>query len=209
MPPPLKSRITLISSRSWCIASSAPSGLDACSATARYWGSQAARPMPSLRIASTGASIASARTTRTPCGSCSRASDIRRPTIGTIRTSASSTSRASASSTASAVSSRARSRENSVQPSQSEGDEVRQHPRGALAGVGRHGLAASLQVGRRDPGFLDRVAGRAEGGQRAQLALALGDELGGQRQVAVEGRVGAGVARRRRRGSGRRWRPAS
>ena len=76
--------------------------------------------MPSLRIASIGASIESARTTRTPCGSCRRAIDIRRPTIGTIRTSASSASRASASSVERALSSRARSSENSVLPSQSE-----------------------------------------------------------------------------------------
>ena len=76
--------------------------------------------MPSLRIASIGASIASARTIRTPCGSCRRACVIRSPTIGAIRTSASSAPRASASSTASAPSSRSRSSENSVQPSQRE-----------------------------------------------------------------------------------------
>ncbi len=75
--------------------------------------------MPSLRIASIGASIASARTMRTPCGSCRRAVDIRRPTTGTITTSASSAPRASASSIESALSSRARSSENSVDPSQS------------------------------------------------------------------------------------------
>ncbi len=74
--------------------------------------------MPSLRIASIGASTESARTIRTPCGSCSRCCVIRRPTIGTTSVSASSASSASASSMVRALSSRSRSSENSVLPSQ-------------------------------------------------------------------------------------------
>ncbi len=119
-PPSLKSRITLISSRSCRIASAGPSGPPPWSASARNCGSQAARPIPSLRIASIGASTVSARTIRTPWGSCSRAGDIRSPTIGAIRRSASCRLRASASSAARAWSSRSRSSENSVQPSQRE-----------------------------------------------------------------------------------------
>ncbi len=75
--------------------------------------------MPSLRIASTGAATWSARTIRTPFGSCSRFIDIRSPTIGTIRTSASSALRASASRVAICSSSRSRSSANPVLPSQS------------------------------------------------------------------------------------------
>ncbi len=76
--------------------------------------------MPSLRIASIGASIASARITCTPCGSARRGSDIRNPTSGAISTSASSAPRVSASSTARALFKRSWSRASSVQPSQSE-----------------------------------------------------------------------------------------
>ncbi len=47
-----------------------------------YW---AARPMPSLRIASTGASIESARTIRTPCGSASRDSPLHGKSNGADR----------------------------------------------------------------------------------------------------------------------------
>ena len=147
--------------------------------------------MPSLRIASTGASIASARIRRTPCGSCRFGSAIFRPTTGAIRTSASSASRASASSTASAVSRRSRSSENSVQPSQSEARKTIEHLRGALARVGGDLLAAGLQVGGGDAGGVDRVAGGDEGGQRAKLFLALDGR---------SARSGARTGRRRTRG---------
>ena len=76
--------------------------------------------MPSLRIASIGASIESARTIRIPLVSCRRGSGIRSPTKGAISTSASSAPRVSASTTASALRRRSWSSESSVQPSQSE-----------------------------------------------------------------------------------------
>ncbi len=160
-----------------------------CSATARNCGSQAARPMPSLRIASTGASIESARTTRTPCGSCSRSTDIRRPTIGTIRTSASSASRASASSEASASSSRWRSRANPVDPSQRSTKKTVSIRSARAPGSAATSSPRGLQVRGGDAGLDRGLAGGREAGQRAQLVGVLLHVAAGHRNVAVEGRL--------------------
>ena len=111
---------------------------------------------------------------------------------GAIRTSASSASRASASSTARASSSRSRSRENSVQPSQSEAMKTVSICAARSPGSAGDRLAARLQVRGGDAGGGDRVAGRLEGGQRAQLVLALAHEARRQRHVAVEEGVVAG-----------------
>ena len=88
---------------------------------------------------------------------------------------------------------RSRSSENSVDPSQSAEMKTGEHPFGALARIGGHGLAARLQVGGGDAGLDGGLAGRAEAGQRAQLLGALLDEARGQRHVAVEGRVVAAL----------------
>ena len=149
--------------------------------------------MPSLRIASIGASIASARTICTPCGSCRRGSGIRRPTSGAISTSASSAPRVSASSTASAFSRRAWSRASSVQPSQSEARKTVSICAARSPGSLGHRLAAGFQVGGGDAGGGDRVAGGAEGlAARAARSRARA-RSGGQRPVAVEERVVAAL----------------
>ncbi len=145
--------------------------------------------MPSLRIASIGASIASARITCTPCGSCSRGSGIRSPTRGAIRTSASSALARLG----------LEDREGALQPLVVEGEfgaslperseEDDEHLRGALARVGRDLLAAGFEVGGGDAGGGDGVASGAEGRQPAQLGVALADVARGQRLVAVEERV--------------------
>ena len=169
-PPPLKRRITLISSRSWRSAAAALSAPSPCSAMARNCGSQAARPMPSLRIASIGASIASARTSCTPCGSCRRGERHPQPDdrddqdVGLVDVAGLGVEH----------------REGALEPLAVErelgaavperGDEDGQHPRGALAGLGGDLLAALLQVGRGDAGQRRPRRGPARSRQRAQLA---------------------------------------
>ena len=134
--------------------------------------------MPSLRIASTGASIESARTIRMPCGSCNRGIDIRRPTIGAIRTSASSASRDSASSVDSAPSRRSRSSVKPAEPS---------------TGIGGNRLAPRLQIGGGDACFDRGLAGGGETRQRAHLIGVVDHVAAGHRHVAVEGRFVAGI----------------
>ena len=73
------------------------------------------------------------------------------------------------------------------------GEEDRQEARRPLARLGRDLLAPRLQVGSGDIGEDDRFAGRLEGGQGAQLALALAHVARRQRDVAMEeGVVGPG-----------------
>ena len=146
--------------------------------------------MPSLRIASIGASIASARINRTPWGSCRLGCAIRSPTRGAIRTSASSASRVSASIDGEGeLEALAVERElGAALPERGEEDD--QHPRGALPRLGGDRLAAGLEVGRGDAGGVDRVARGDEGRDAAKLFLALEHEARGQRLIEGEGRLG-------------------
>ena len=73
------------------------------------------------------------------------------------------------------------------------GEEGHQHPRGPLAGVDRDRSTLPLEVVSGDVGDRDRVEGLLEPGEGAQLVLALEHVFGGQRAVAVEGRLRAGL----------------
>jgi len=70
-----------------------------------------------------------------------------------------------------ALSRRSRSSENSVQPSQSEAMKTVSIDAARSPRLGGHALAPLLQVRRSDPGKLDRFTCRLEGGQGAQLSL--------------------------------------
>ena len=149
--------------------------------------------MPSLRSASAGASMPSARTSCTPCGSGRRGdghpeADQRRDQhVGLVGVAGLGVEH----------------RERPLQPLAVErelgaavpeaGEEDVEQARRPLAGIGRDLLAALLQVRGGDVGEDDRFAGGLEGRQGAQLALALAHEARRQRDVAVEeGLVGAG-----------------
>ena len=128
--------------------------------------------MPSLRIASIGASIASARTSCTPCGSCSgrAASAGRRPGRSGRRPRRRRGPRRRA--RRGRVSSRSRSSENSVQPSQSEAMKTVSMLRGALA-AGRRGRsrrAAPGRARRRRPASTASRAGSKAGSERSSAS---------------------------------------
>ena len=133
--------------------------------------------MPSLRIASIGASIESARTTRTPWGSCSRcdrhpqADDRDDQHVGVVGVARFGVERREGA--LEPLRGRARSRST---PSQSADEEDGQHPLGALAGIGGDRLAARLQVTGGDAGLDRGLAGGREAGQRAELVGPFLDE---------------------------------
>ncbi len=149
--------------------------------------------MPSLRIASIGASKLSARTSRIPCGSCKPRRRHLQPDerhdehVGLVGVADLGVEHGERLLEPLAV-----ERELAAAVPEA-GEEDRQQARRPLGRLGRDLLAPRLQVGSGDVGEDDRFAGRLEGRQGAQLALALAHVARRQRDVAVEeGVVGPG-----------------